>query len=154
MQHFITREVSGMVVTFDDYEELKEKVTSSEEGGLKAHQDILEGFPWSIAEDAKEVLGINDEELADILGKSERTIADYRKDEKPLTPEMSDRLFRAIVIFVKAVRYFEDIESASEWIREEQTALNTLSVIDVLQTEAGAREAEKILDRLEYGVVQ
>lgn len=143
-----------MSMTIDDFEELEKRVTASDEGGLQAHEDILNGFPWSVAEKVKDILDIDDDELASILGKSPRTIADYRNEEKRLTSEMSDRLFRAIVIFSKAVNYFESVENASEWMKEGQTALNTLSVIDVLQTEAGAREAENVLDRLEYSVVQ
>ena len=47
----------------------------------------------------------------------------------------------------------EDSARAREWIQTTQIGLNNRIPFEVLVTEAGAREVEDLLTRIEYGVL-
>ena len=47
---------------------------------------------------------------------------------------------------------FEDSERAHRWLKEPQRGLGNRTPLSLLGTEAGAREVEDLLGRIEYGV--
>lgn len=114
---------------------------------------IREGFPWESVSYVKENLNLTDVELARILDVSERTLSRLRQTRKRLTTAASDRLYRLIHIFTFAGEVFEDNNAAKQWLHHPQIGLGGRIPIDFIRTEAGAREVEDLLGRIEYGVV-
>jgi putative toxin-antitoxin system antitoxin component (TIGR02293 family) len=60
---------------------------------------------------------------------------------------------RASRVFAKALELFEgDRDAASEWIRSPLPALGGETPTDTARTEAGARQVENLVGRIEHGV--
>ncbi len=76
-----------------------------------------------------------------------------RKREGRFHQDESDRLVRASRIFSRALRLFEgDRDAAKHWLLTPQKALGGDVPLVVARSEAGAREVERLLGRLEHGV--
>lgn len=120
---------------------------------------IRKGMPPAALYHVKKTFGLSDEALARIIGVSLRTVARRRvvsqKQHKPaarLSPVESDRLYRFARILALAEDVFESREDAIEWLNSEQYGLGGAVPINMLQTDAGSREVEALLIRIEYGV--
>jgi putative toxin-antitoxin system antitoxin component (TIGR02293 family) len=69
-----------------------------------------------------------------------------------LTPEQSDLVIRTAGMLAKAIDVLGDRERAAHWLTLPNRALGGEIPITLLDTSAGAREVEALLDRIEYGV--
>ena len=131
-------------------EVLGRKVTSR----LSLADAIAKGLPRRALERVKEALRLTDAEIASTLGISQKTISRLRtRPESSLGPGASDRLYRLAVILSLAAEVLEEEELAREWLRTPQVGLNNRIPLDLLNTEAGAREVEDLLGRIENGVL-
>ncbi len=101
----------------------------------------------------KDVLGIPDLQLSAALGISAKTMSRLRQGKRRLPLPVGDRLYRLAHIFALAHDVLEDPSRARDWIRTPQIGLNNRIPLEVAVTEAGAREVEDILTRIEYGVL-
>lgn len=59
---------------------------------------------------------------------------------------------RIIRIFARAADVLEDQDKAMKWLHREQIGLGGRIPLDMIQTEAGEREVENLLGRIEHGV--
>ena len=114
---------------------------------------IRQGLPWASARHAKETLELSDEVFASLLEASLRTLSRWKKSRKRLSLVASDRLYRLALIVSLASEVFEDRARALRWLQRPQTGLGGRVPLEMIRTEAGAREVENLLGRLEYGVV-
>jgi putative toxin-antitoxin system antitoxin component (TIGR02293 family) len=114
---------------------------------------IREGIPWESVSDVKKSLALTDGELAGILDVSERTLSRLRRSKKRLSASAGDRLYRLIHIFSFAREVLEDDVAARNWLHQPQVGLGGRIPLDFIKTEAGAREVEDLLGRIEYSVV-
>jgi putative toxin-antitoxin system antitoxin component (TIGR02293 family) len=121
---------------------------------------IRKGMPQAALYHVKRTFHLSDETLASIIGVSLRTVARRRgvsqKLNKPaarLSPVESDRLYRFARILALAEDVFESRGDAIEWLNSEQYGLGGAVPLNMLQTDAGSREVEELLLRIEYGVI-
>ena len=138
---------------------------------------IKKGIPWGVISHIKKAFNLPDEVIAKIIGVSPRTIARRRLTVKAtvkptgtasirfrkvrastaalerLSPVESDRVYRFARIIALAEDVFEDKEEALEWLKSPQYGLGGYVPFDMLQTDAGAREVEELLIRIDYGVI-
>lgn len=114
---------------------------------------IREGFPVISGDAVKKTLGLTDEHLADIIGVSLSTLQRKRKGSQRLSMVESDRLYRLARIYATATRTLQNDEMAKDWLNRPQRGLGGRIPVKVLETEAGAREVEDLLGRIEYGVI-
>jgi putative toxin-antitoxin system antitoxin component (TIGR02293 family) len=122
---------------------------------------IRKGMPLRAMYHVKKEFNLSDEVLARIIGASLRTVARRRRVAKAshvhvrerLSPVQSDRLYRFARIIALAEDVFESIEDALEWLNSKQHGLGGAVPFDMLQTDAGAREVEALLIRIDYGVI-
>ena len=125
--------------------------------GLKSPTDfdkiIRDGLPWEAASHAKASLSLTDGELSALLDISARTLSRLRKSGSRLSTAASDRLFRVANIFSFAKKVFESEQAALEWLHNEQVGLGGRVPFEMIITEAGTREVEDLLGRIEYGVI-
>jgi putative toxin-antitoxin system antitoxin component (TIGR02293 family) len=117
--------------------------------GLNAR--IRTGLPYSSLESLAKTLSMSREEISKTLSIPIRTLA-RRKRESKLTPEESDRLYRAARVLANAVRLLGDEESAAGWLRSPHVALGMATPFSMLDTSLGADQVEEILGRIEYGM--
>jgi putative toxin-antitoxin system antitoxin component (TIGR02293 family) len=121
--------------------------------GLHVGEQIEEGLSAGVIDRIKKALGIPDRQLSATLGLSARTMTRLRKSKRRLPLPVGDRLYRLARTFTLAVDVLEDPTRAKEWLHTPQVGLNNRIPLDVLATEAGAREVEDLLRRIDLGVL-
>jgi putative toxin-antitoxin system antitoxin component (TIGR02293 family) len=114
---------------------------------------IMAGLPRSAALAVRRRLGLSEQELADSLGVSAKTLQRQARDAMArLKPAQGDRLYRLARVAGFAEEVLEDPDRAHRWLREPQRGLGNRVPLELLRSEAGAREVEDLLGRIEYGV--
>lgn len=121
--------------------------------GIRIGERIEQGLPAGVIDRVKAVLGIPDRQLSATLGLSARTMTRLRKSKRRLPLPVGDRLYRLAHAFTLAVDVLEDPARARAWLHAPQVGLNNKVPLEVLATEAGAREVEDLLQRIEHGVL-
>ena len=120
---------------------------------IELAERIIQGLPRSAALAVRRRLGLTEEELAAGLGVSTKTLQrQARAADSRLKPAQSDRLYRLARVAAFAEEVLEDRERAHRWLREPQRGLGNRVPLELLGSEAGAREVEDLLGRIEYGV--
>lgn len=116
-----------------------------------ADTEIRGGYPVSIAEELQSVLDLTDAEMADVLGRSRRTYARYRSQNKRLGLPGSERLFRYVRLLRRAAEIFGSEEKAAWWMKEPNAALENRSPFEVALTAPGAVLVDDLLAGIEHG---
>lgn len=112
---------------------------------------IRAGLPMVEFEGLQELLGLSAEGLAGYLGISRSTLVRRRKSGR-LDMQESDRLLRYARLYARAEEVLGGAGSAREWLRAPARALGFASPLEFAETEAGSREVENLLGRIEHGV--
>lgn len=113
---------------------------------------VRRGLPYAALEAVMAGLGLTREQVAEALQLPERTLA-RRKKERRLHPDESDRLFRLARIAAQASEVLGSTEKAARWLQKPNRALGGRVPLALLDTDAGTREVEEVLGRIEHGVV-
>src|SRR3990172_7394676 len=113
---------------------------------------IEEGIPVGSAEALKRAIAVPDRELAALLGISEKTLSRGRAAGGRLDPVASDRLFRVARIGALANGVFESEAAAADWLKRPQIGLGGRVPLELLTTDVGRDQVEKLLLRIEHGV--
>jgi putative toxin-antitoxin system antitoxin component (TIGR02293 family) len=88
------------------------------------------------------------------LGVQPAALARLRRTpQRLLDPVISDRLYRMANLFAIAASALCGEDSARIWMRSPQPGLGNHVPVDLIATEASAREVEDLLLRIEYGVL-
>jgi putative toxin-antitoxin system antitoxin component (TIGR02293 family) len=112
---------------------------------------VEKGFTFSTFERLMRNMAVPSDRLAEIVGIPRRTLA-RRKIETRFTAEESERLLRGARVFAMTLRLFDgDRDAAVEWLLTLQIALGEAPA-DLLHTEVGARDVERVIGALEHGV--
>jgi putative toxin-antitoxin system antitoxin component (TIGR02293 family) len=110
---------------------------------------IKDGLPWHAFERLKDALDITIAELCGLTGIAQRTL--NRRKDQPFTPDESEKILRFGRIYQKALEVLESPAAARRWLKAPRPALGGLTPLVCTDTEAGAREVEGLLHRLEHG---
>ena len=114
---------------------------------------LEEGVSFAAFERLKRSLSVSSRELADVAQITQRTLA-RRKRAGRLDSDESDRLVRVSRVFARAIELFEgDVEGARSWLMRPVLALGGAVPFELLKTEVGALEVERLIARLEHGVL-
>ena len=114
-------------------------------------RQIQRGLRFSELETLQNSLHMPFEQLAAKLAISRSTLQ-RRKAAGRLSPDESDKIIRYSRLVRQAADFFGDIEKARAWLKHPQYGLGGAVPLDYATTEAGAREVENLLGRMEYGV--
>jgi putative toxin-antitoxin system antitoxin component (TIGR02293 family) len=115
-------------------------------------QFLKGGVPYAAVSRFQKASRLSLESISRATQISLRTLA-RRKIEGQLNRLESERLFRLVRLFEKAVNYHEgDAVAARAWMESPKPALGDETPLAMVESELGAREVEDLLDRLEYGV--
>lgn len=82
---------------------------------------------------------------------AERTFHRRQQNEQSLTPAESDRVLRIARVAAEAERVFGSAEKSSRWLSAENRILGA-KPLDMLATDAGARDVENELGRIDHGI--
>jgi putative toxin-antitoxin system antitoxin component (TIGR02293 family) len=115
---------------------------------------IKKGLPAYTISRVCERLRLPIPQAAMALGIPVSTMARLRRTpQRLLSPVISDRLYRIANLFAIASTALCGEDSASHWMCSPQPGLGNHIPVDLISTEASAREVEDLLLRLEYGVL-
>jgi putative toxin-antitoxin system antitoxin component (TIGR02293 family) len=113
---------------------------------------IQKGFRYQTFERLRRNIALPLETIMALVNIPRRTLT-RRKLEGRFAPEESDRLVRASRVYSKALQLFDgDSEAASHWLIVPQRGLGGEVPVVLSSTDVGAREVERLIDRLEHGV--
>ena len=105
-------------------------------------------FGW----EAEEAVDYAREQLAQLIGVSEKTLPRARVGHLNLDSIASDRLYRVARLVVLATEVLESPQGALRWIKRTQVGLGGDTPLEMMTTDAGSAEVEKLLLRIEHGV--
>lgn len=112
---------------------------------------IAAGLDFDELETLRQQLELPMDQLATNLGLSRATLH-RRKNSGRLTSEESDKVVRFARILGHAVHLFGGADEARQWLKAPQRGLGGAVPLEYARTEAGAREVENLLGRIDYGV--
>lgn len=112
---------------------------------------IEAGMPFRSLEKLQKSLALPWEKLAAALGMSRATLH-RRKLQGKLASSESERLVRYQRLFAQASEVFGGTDRARQWLSARQPGLGGAVPIEFAASELGAREVERLLGRLEFGV--
>lgn len=113
---------------------------------------IERGLPWIEAEALAAALGVSLDHLASLLDIPQATFF-RRKKARRFSKQESDRLMRFTRLWWLACDVFENEDAAKAWLKTPQFGLDGAIPLEYAATEAGAREVEDLLRRIDYGVL-
>ncbi len=114
---------------------------------------IQQGFPTRSVFFLQKQMALGDDDYSSTLGVSIKWLGRYRKEPREhMDANVSDRLYRIARIFALAEEVLEDKESAKRWLHRPQSGLGERTPLELMKNEAGAREVEELLYRIEYGI--
>ncbi len=108
------------------------------------------GLPPSALRKISKKLNVTHAVLALALNILERTLM-RRFKQKGLPQHESDRLYRIARMLSSATATLGGEAKAARWLVAENRALGSVVPLQMLDTEAGAREVETILGHMKYG---
>ena len=101
----------------------------------------------------RELLGLTTAALATKVGISLATLSRRRHRRETLDTGHGDRVLRFARLFRLAVGLYDGDENAARtWLTTPARALDGQTPLDFADTEAGAREVENVIGRLEHSV--
>jgi len=122
----------------------------------RSSQDLVErvreGLPFAALSAVMEQYGIARDVLCDLLRLSPRNFL-RRKDQKRLSPDESDRLYRLARVLAHANRVFEDPDESADWIQTPNVSLGKQQPLTLLDTDIGVQQVDQVLGRIEHGIV-
>jgi putative toxin-antitoxin system antitoxin component (TIGR02293 family) len=113
---------------------------------------VREGLPFAALVAVMEQYGISRDVLSGILHLSARNFL-RRREQKRLSPDESDRLYRLARVIAHANRVFEDPEASADWIQSPNAALGKQQPLALLDTDIGVQQVDQVLGRIEHGIV-
>jgi len=123
-------------------------------GQLEIADAVDDGLSPEALHRVKAALELTDAELARILGVSPKTVHRIRSTPgRRIASTASDRLYRTARLYLLAAEVLEDADAARDWLRSPQLGLDGRVPLDLLSTDAGSREIEALLVRIEHGVL-
>lgn len=132
----------------------KQSIGAKVERELDFDEEIKKGFRLAVFVSFKKNTDLPNTVLCRVLGVSPRSVERMVVSRVPrIKPAISDRLYRTAKIFALAEETLEDRSQALEWLESKQAGLGDRSPMELLETEAGTREVEEELARIEHGFV-
>ncbi len=142
------RQVEGVVSVLGGPKVLGRGVRSAEDLADR----VREGLPFAALVAVMEDYGVSRDVLCNILHLSARNFL-RRKEQKRLSPDESDRLYRLARVIAHANRVFEDPDESADWIHTPNTSLGKQQPLTLLDTDIGVQQVDQVLGRIEHGIV-
>lgn len=115
---------------------------------LEVMDNIRQGLPVKVLNTLSKEMMLSKDKVCEVLGLSSGTISRRTK----LNKDEADKLYRLARIFALAINVLENKQQAIKWLNTPKAALDQKIPLDLMDTEIGSREVEKLLNRIEYGV--
>ena len=113
---------------------------------------VERGFESSAVGRLATTFDISEGDVLEAVDISRSTFSRRKKRQERLTTSESDRLYRVIRLFGRAVEVLGSEPDAQQWMRTSKRALGGGSPLIMARTDAGAQEVEDLLGRIEHGI--
>lgn len=110
------------------------------------------GFESAAVTRLAKVMRVSEGAVLEVVDIPRSTFTRRKKAAKRLTSDESDRLYRLTRLLERAVAVLGDEAEARRWISAPKRAFGGASPLIMARTDAGAREVEDLLGRIEYGI--
>lgn len=115
-------------------------------------EEIDKGLPFSAFERLQKNTELSTETLLELLQIPRRTLT-RRKSAGRLSSDESDRLVRLARVYGRTLHFFDgNARDATGWLEEAQLAFGGISPMEMIKTDVGAQEVERLIGQLEHGV--
>jgi putative toxin-antitoxin system antitoxin component (TIGR02293 family) len=114
-------------------------------------EDVLTGLSVTRFKSLARSLGLDNETLGRQLGIAPATL--YRRMAAgKFTSQEGDRLARLLRLYARALEILGNPESVREWFMNPNPSLGGSKPFELVKTDPGSVEVERLLSRIEYGV--
>ena len=113
---------------------------------------IRGGYDYASITQLAKALDTTMEATINVLGLPRSTIKKKQMDAQPLSPALSDQIYRANRVFVRCIDLFGEKEAANRWLQREHPSLNGVTPLSLLDTTAGYEMVLDELERINNGV--
>jgi len=114
-------------------------------------RQIQKGLRFAELQTLQDKIDLPLKQLAGKLFISRSTLQ-RRKSAGRLSPDESDKIMRFSQLLEHATKVFGDVDRARAWLKHPQRGLGGAVPLDYAETEIGAREVDRLLGRIDYGV--
>lgn len=108
---------------------------------------LRHGLPFSALEKTMKAFHLTREEITQILAIPQRTLI-RRKQQKRLTANESDRLFRLTRVMNHAEQVFDDRAKAAKWFHRPNRTLKGKVPLSLMDTDIGTTQVDDVLGRI------
>ena len=112
---------------------------------------IQKGLRFSELQALQDKIDMPLEQLAGKLSISRSTLQ-RRKTAGRLSSDESGKVMRFSQLLEHATKVFGNVDRARGWLKHPQRGLGGAVPLDYAETEIGAREVDRLLGRIDYGV--
>ena len=112
---------------------------------------IQKGLRFSDLQALQDKIDMPLEQLAGKLSISRSTLQ-RRKTAGRLSSDESGKVMRFSQLLEHATKVFGNVDRARGWLKHPQRGLGGAVPLDYAETEIGAREVDRLLGRIDYGV--
>ena len=119
---------------------------------LRVAELVREGIPARSLKALAQALNMSMTRVSEATLIPRRTLERRIASNGRLPQPESERVVRIGRIFAKATDVFEDRVEAALWLNEPLAYFGGRTPMQLISTEAGAREVEQVLGRIEHGV--
>jgi|GEM_PF-1518471 putative toxin-antitoxin system antitoxin component, TIGR02293 family len=116
-------------------------------------QEIKKGYSIDKFERLKEDLGVNQEKLAKIASISLATIYRRKISFGRLTSDESEKIYRLEKLYKTALEVLENKDNVKAWFNAAHMVFEGKTPLDYADTLPGSEEVERVLRRIEHGIV-
>lgn len=109
------------------------------------------GLKPTIFDDIVNITGFRKEHVAQWLDVSEKTISNYKKENRLLSPTQGEKTLKVIALFKKGESVFGNIELFHQWLEKPAFGLFNEVPLGLMGTSTGIDLIEEELIRIEYG---
>ncbi len=112
---------------------------------------IEEGLPYRVFSELCDALGLSQREFAELLRLSLSTLY-RRRATGSFEPDESDRLWRYLHVYARALDVNESEAAAREWLKAPAAALGGATPLASAKDDPGVQRVLTLLGRIEHGV--
>jgi putative toxin-antitoxin system antitoxin component (TIGR02293 family) len=115
-------------------------------------REIRRGLPVGLFFQLREALAVQPEVLSKAVSVPIRTLLRRKQLRARLKTDESERVVRLARLHLRAAEVMGGVEKGRRWLFWPNRALGGRTPLECSSTEPGAREAERVLGRIEHGV--
>lgn len=113
---------------------------------------IRHGLPFSFFEEVRAGTPLQEEEWAEVLGISLKTLQRYEKQQKTFKPLQSEKIIAMAEVMMHGMEVFGDMDRLTRWLYTPSFALGQMKPVDLLRDSYGKELVMTELTHIDQGI--